>query len=147
MSTAAGPTFDTGRTVLRRALVGGIAVTLGIGVVAGLAGLLLYGSGGLVSGLVGAAFALVFLGLTIAGLMVSNRYIGSTNPVPALVVVLGSWFAKVVLFILAMVVVGQQPWVQPMVLFLSLVVAVLAFLVLDVVVVARARIPVGSIET
>jgi hypothetical protein len=33
------------------------------------------------------------------------------------------------------------------VLFLSLVVAVLAFLVLDVVVVARARIPVGSIET
>ena len=147
MSASSGPAFDTGRTVLRRALVGGIAVTLGIGVVAGLAGLLLYGSGGLVSGLVGAAFALVFLGLTIAGLMVSNRYIGSTNPVPALVVVLGSWFAKVVLFVLAMVVVGQQPWVQPMVLFLSLVVAVMAFLVLDVVVVARARIPVGSIET
>ncbi len=147
MSAATGPTFDTGRTVLRRALVGGIAVTLGIGIVAGLVGLLLYGTGGLVSGLVGAGFALVFLGLTIAGLMVSGRLIGSTNPVPALVVVLGSWFAKVVLFVLAMVVVGRQPWVQPMVLFLSLVVAVLAFLVLDAVVVARARIPVGSIET
>ncbi len=147
MSAVTGPTFDTGRTVLRRALVGGIAVTLGIGIVAGLVGLLLYGTGGLVSGLVGAGFALVFLGLTIAGLMVTNRLVGSTNPVPALVVVLGSWFAKVVLFVLAMVVVGRQPWVQPMVLFLSLVVAVLAFLVLDVVVVARARIPVGSIET
>ena len=147
MSTDAGPTFDTGRTVLRRALVGGIAVTLGIGIVAGLVGLLLYGTDGLVSGLVGAGFALVFLGLTIAGLMVSGRMIGSTNPVPALVVVLSSWFAKVVLFILAMVVVGRQPWVQPMVLFVSLVVAVLAFLVLDAVVVARARIPVGSIET
>ena len=61
--------------------------------------------------------------------------------------VLSSWFAKVVLFVLAMVVVGRQPWVQPMVLFVSLVVAVLAFLVLDAVVVARARIPVGSIET
>lgn len=147
MSGSSGPAFDTGRTVLRRALVGGVAVTLGIGVVAGLVGLLLYGADGLASGLVGAAFALVFLGLTIAGLMVSNRLIAATNPVPALVVVLGSWFVKVVLFILAMVVVGRQPWVQPMVLFLSLVVAVLAFLVLDVVVVARARIPVGSIET
>ena len=147
MSTVTGPTFDTGRTVLRRALVGGIAVTLGIGVVAGLVGYLLYGIGGLISGLVGAVFALVFLGLTIAGLMVTNRLIGNPNPVPALVVVLGSWFAKVVLFILAMVVVGRQPWVQPMVLFVSLVVAVLAFLVLDVLVVARARIPVGSIES
>jgi hypothetical protein len=142
----AGPVFDTGRTVLRRALVGGIAVSLAIGVVAGLVGLLVAGPGGLASGLVGAGFAFLFLGLTITGLMVSNRLIGSTDPVPALVVVLSSWFAKVVLFIVAMVVVGRQPWVQPMVLFLSLVVAVMAFLVLDVVVVARARIPVGSIE-
>ena len=46
-----------------------------------------------------------------------------------------------------MVVVGRQPWVQPMVLFVSLVVAMLAFLVLDAVVVARARIPVGSVES
>ena len=144
MSTA--PVFDTARTVLRRALVGGVAVSLGIGIVAGLVGLVIAGPGGLASGLLGAVFAFLFLGLTIAGLLASNRYIGSTNPVPALVVVLGSWFAKVVLFILAMLVLGRQPWVQPMVLFLALVVAVLAFLVLDVVVVARARIPVGSVE-
>jgi hypothetical protein len=45
------------------------------------------------------------------------------------------------------VLLGRQPWVQPMVLFLALVTAVLAFLVLDVVVVARARIPVGSTES
>lgn len=143
---SAGPTFDTSGTVLRRALVGGIAVSVAIGVVAGVVGLVLAGAGGLASGLVGAAFAFVFLGLTIAGLMVSARYIGSTNPVPALTVVLASWFAKVVLFIVAMLVIGRQPWVQPMVLFLSLVIAVMAFLILDVVVVARARIPVGSPE-
>jgi len=141
-----GPTFDTSRDVLRRALVGGVAVTVAIAVVAGIAGFAVAGSGGLLSGLVGAGFALAFLGLTIVGLLVSGRMITSTNPVPALVVVLGSWFAKVVLFIVAMVLIERLPWVQPMVLFLSLVVAVLAFLVLDAVVVGRARIPVGSVE-
>jgi len=145
--TATGPTFDTGRTVLHRALVGGLIVTAAIGVVAGLAGLLLAGLGGLASGLIGAAFALVFLGLTIVGLLVSNRMLAGPNAMGGLVVVLGGWFLKVVLFIAAMVLLSHQPWVQPMVLFLALVTAVLAFLVLDAVVVARARIPVGSTES
>ncbi|MCU1475045.1 hypothetical protein [Amnibacterium sp.] len=145
--TVAPASFDTSRTVLRRALIGGVVVSVAIGVVAGVVGLLVAGAGGLASGLVGAAFAFAFLGLTIAGLLVSGRMITTVNPVPALVVVLGSWFAKVVLFIGAMVLLGRQPWVQPMVLFLALVTAVLAFLVLDVVVVARARIPVGSAES
>jgi hypothetical protein len=146
MRAAGGPDFDTGRTVLTRALVGGVIVSVAIGVVAGLAGLLVAGVGGLASGLIGAAFAFVFLGLTVAGLMLFSRLLTNANPVPALVVVLASWLAKVVLFVLAMVALGGQPWVQPMVLFLALVAGVLAFLVLDVVVVARARIPVGSIE-
>jgi hypothetical protein len=145
--TVAPASFDTSRTVLRRALIGGVVVSVAIGVVAGLVGLLVAGPGGLASGLVGAVFAFAFLGLTIAGLLVSGRMITNANPVPALVVVLSSWFAKVVLFIGAMVLLGRQPWVQPMVLFLALVTAVLAFLVLDVVVVARARIPVGSTES
>ena len=38
--TVTTPTFDTSRTVLRRALVGGLVVTVAIGIVAGLAGLL-----------------------------------------------------------------------------------------------------------
>jgi hypothetical protein len=141
-----GPSFDTGRTVLTRALVGGVVMSVAIGVVAGLAGLVVAGLGGLASGLIGAAFAFVFLGLTIAGLMVFARLLTNANPVPALVVVLTSWLAKVALFVLAMVLLGRQPWVQPMVLFLALVAGVLGFLILDVVVVARARIPVGSIE-
>ena len=145
--TVAPASFDTSRTVLRRALIGGGVVSIAIGVVAGFVGLLVAGPGGLASGLVGAVFAFAFLGLTIAGLLVSGRMITNANPVPALVVVLSSWFAKVVLFIGAMVLLGRQPWVQPMVLFLALVTAVLAFLVLDVVVVARARIPVGSTES
>jgi hypothetical protein len=147
MSGRGAPTFDSERTVLRRALVGGTAVSVAIGVVAGLAGLAASGPGGLASGLLGAGFAFVFLGLTIVGLLVSGRMLTGTNPGPAFVVVLGSWFLKVLLFIAAMVLLSHQPWVQPMVLFLALVTAVLAFLVLDVVVVARARIPVGASES
>jgi hypothetical protein len=145
--TVPTPTFDTSRTVLRRALVGGLVVTAAIGIVAGLAGLLVSGLGGLASGLIGAGFALVFLGLTIVGLLVSTRMLAGPNAMGGLVIVLGGWFLKVVLFIAAMVLLSHQPWVQPMVLFLALVTAVLAFLVLDAVVVARARIPVGSPES
>jgi hypothetical protein len=146
VTTTTTSSFDTGRTVLRRALTGGLVVTVSIGVLAGLAGLLVAGVGGLASGLLGAGFALVFLGLTILGLLVSNRSLAGPNPAPAFVVVLGGWFLKVALFVAAMVLLSHQPWVQPMVLFAALVAAVLAFLVLDAVVVARARIPVGSIE-
>jgi hypothetical protein len=142
--TATTPRFDTSGTVLRRALVGGVALSVAIGVVAGLVGLLLAGPGGLASGLIGALFAFLFLGLTIAGLMVSARLVTDVNPVPAIVVVLVGFVAKVVLFVVAMVALGHQPWVQPMVLFVSLVVAVLGFLVLDAAVVMRARIPVGT---
>jgi hypothetical protein len=144
--TVSPTTFDTGRTVLRRALVGGLVVTVAIGVVAGLAGLFVSGLAGLASGLIGAAFALVFLGLTIVGLLAANRTLAGPNAMAGFAIVLGGWFVKVLLFIGAMVLLSHQPWVQPMVLFLALVAAVLAFLVLDAVVVARARIPVGSTE-
>ncbi|MDH2445097.1 hypothetical protein QDR37_14175 [Amnibacterium sp. CER49] len=144
--TATTPRFDTSGTVLRRALVGGVVLSVAIGVVAGLVGLLLAGPGGLASGLIGALFAFLFLGLTIGGLMVSARLVSDVNPVPAIVVVLVGFLAKVVLFVVAMVALGHQPWVQPMVLFVALVAAVLGFLVLDAVVVMRARIPVGTVD-
>lgn len=138
--------FDTASTVLRRALVGGGVVTLSIGVVAGGIGLAVAGVGGLVSGLVGAVFALVFLGVTAAGLLFTGPLLGGDSPVTAMVVLLGGFVIKVALFVVAVLLLRGQPWVQPTVLFLSLVVAVLAFLVLDAVVVARARIPVGAPE-
>lgn len=144
--TTTTPRFDTSGTVLRRALLGGVVLSVAIGVVAGLVGLVLAGPGGLASGLIGALFAFLFLGLTIGGLMVSARMVTDVNPVPAIVVVLVGFVAKVVLFVVAMVALGHQPWVQPMVLFVSLVVAVLGFLVLDAAVVMRARIPVGTVD-
>jgi len=56
-------------------------------------------------------------------------------------VVLGGWILKLVLFIVALIVLRGQPWIEPMVFFVAVVVSVLASLVVDVVVLTRMRIP------
>jgi hypothetical protein len=91
--------------------------------------------------LIGAAFSLVFLGITAIGLMLAGRFggLGSNAFFAAL---LGGWLLKFVLFLGAMFLLRGQPWVQPYVLFGSIVATVLSSLVVDGIVVSRARIPI-----
>jgi hypothetical protein len=133
--------FDTAADVLRRAVAIGSLVAAGIALVAGVVGWLVAGGSGLVSGLVGAAFALVFLAVTALSLIVAGRFggLGSSAFFAAL---LGGWLVKFVVFLVAMLALRDQPWVQPGVLFAAVVATVLASLVVDAVVVSRARIPV-----
>ena len=137
-------TFDSAASVLRRALRLGALVAAGVAVVAGGLGLLLAGVPGLVSGLVGAAFALLFLGITAVGLIAAGRSLdGPLGPTVYFAVVLGGWVVKLLVFLVAMLVLRGQPWVQPMVLFLAIVATVLGSLAVDVIVVTRARIPIA----
>jgi hypothetical protein len=137
-------TFDTATTVLRRAVVLGALVALGVAVVAGGLGLVFAGPSGLVSGLVGAAFALLFLGVTAVGLIIAGRTLDTPlGPTIFFAVVLGGWIVKLILFLVAMLLLRDQPWVQPVVLFLAIVATVLGSLAVDVVVVSRSRIPVA----
>jgi hypothetical protein len=135
--------FDSAATVLRRALLLGAIVAAGIAVVAAVVGLLVAGGQGLVSGLVGSAFALVFLGVTALSLLVAGRFQGlGTNAFFA--ALLAGWLVKFVVFLVAMLALRDQPWIVPGVLFAAVVSTVLASLVVDAVVVSRARIPVGT---
>jgi hypothetical protein len=135
--------FDSASSVLRRALVLGAIVAVAIAVVSGVVGLILFGGPGLVSGLVGSAFALLFLGVTAASLLVAGRFGGlGTNAFFA--ALLAGWLVKFVVFLVAMLSLRDQPWVVPGVLFASIVSTVLASLVVDALVVSRARIPVGN---
>jgi hypothetical protein len=135
--------FDTAATVLRKALVWGAIAAVVIAVVAGVAGLIAAGVPGLVSGLIGAAFALLFLGVTALSLLVAGRFQGlGTNAFFA--ALLAGWLVKFVVFLIAMLALRDQPWVEPVVLFASIVATVLASLVIDAVVVSRARIPVDA---
>jgi hypothetical protein len=137
--------FDSAASVLKRALVLGALVAAGVAVVAGGLGLVFAGLPGLVSGLVGAAFALVFLGVTAVGLLAAGRSLDSPlGPSVYFAIVLGGWIVKLLLFVVAMLVLRGQPWVQPLVLFLAIVATVIGSLAVDVVVVTRARIPISS---
>lgn len=135
--------FDTAATVLRKALTLGAIVAAVIAVIAAVVGLLVAGVPGLVSGLVGSAFALLFLGVTAGSLIVAGRFqgLGANAFFAAL---LAGWLVKFVVFLVAMLALRDQPWVEPGVLFGAVVATVLASLVVDAVVVGRARIPVGT---
>jgi len=135
--------FDTAATVLRKALRLGAIVAAGIAVVAAIAGFVVAGGPGLLSGLVGSAFALLFLGVTAVSLLIAGRFQGlGTNAFFA--ALLAGWLVKFVVFLIAMLSLRDQPWVVPGMLFAAVVATVLASLVVDAVVVSRARIPVDA---
>ena len=137
-------TFDTIATVLRRALLLGGLVGGAIGVVTGAIGLVVAGWGGLASGLVGAALTIAFLGITAAGMLVVGRVGGGGDSIAPFAVLMGAWFAKLVVFVFVMLLLRAQPWVVPGVLLASIVGTVIGSLVVDALVVGRARIPVSN---
>jgi hypothetical protein len=143
-STATDSTsFDSAATVLRRALTVGAVVAAVIAVVSAVVGFVVAGGPGLLSGLVGSAFALLFLGVTAVSLLIAGRFRGlGTNAFFA--ALLAGWLVKFVVFLIAMLSLRGQPWVVPGMLFASIVATVLASLVVDAVVVSRARIPVSG---
>lgn len=126
------------RTTLRwSGLVACLLIVIGAAV-----GFLVSGPNGLWSALSGVLVAAVFLGITSASILIANRWFGGDLYVPIFfAIVLGGWLLKIVLFVVAMLVLRGQPWIVPVVFFVALVVSVLASLVVDVVVLARMRLP------
>jgi drug/metabolite transporter (DMT)-like permease len=135
----------TSNPVLRRALAWGGILAAIVLVVSGILGLVFAGAGGLVSALVGTLMAVVFMGITAASILLANRFASSDVFVGAFFgIVLGGWLLKFIVFIVLVIVLRDAPWLNPTVLFLSLVAGVIASLVVDVLVVAKSRIPYAS---
>jgi hypothetical protein len=135
--------FDTLATVMRRALVLGATIGFAVGIVTGLVGLAIAGLPGLASGLVGAVLTILFLGITALGLLVSGR-VTRRGGTAAMAVLMLAWFVKLIAFVIVMLALRTQPWVIPGVLLVSIIGTVIASLVVDAVVVGRARIPVSD---
>ncbi len=120
-------------------------LAIAIAVIGGVIGYLAVGWPGAVSALVGAAMVFVFVGVTAASILIANRY--TASPIYTtlfFVVVLGSWMVKFILFIVLVILLRGQPWLNDMALFLSIVVGVVGSLAVDVVVIARNRMPYAS---
>jgi hypothetical protein len=131
--------------IFRQSLKWGAIASLVIAVVGGGIGYMVDGTIGLSSALIGTALALVFLSITAGSILFVNRFFGSDLYVPIFfAVVLGGWILKFVLFLVLAVLLKDQPWINPVVLFLSIIAGVLVTLVIDVVIVSRSRMLYAS---
>ncbi|MET0736334.1 MAG: hypothetical protein ABWY55_11935 [Microbacterium sp.] len=134
--------------ILRTTLMWSAAVTGILAVGGAVVGYLVAGPEGLWSALVGVLVAALFLAITGASILIANRWYGDPLYVPVFFgIVMGGWILKLVVFIVVLLVLRGQPWMEPAVFFVAIVVSVLASLAIDVVVLTRMRVPhVSDIE-
>ncbi len=131
--------------VVRRDLLVGVVVTSIIAIVAATWGALVADLAGMLGALVGSALGFALLGLTPISIIWGFKLGKGDVLSPAFFsVVLGTWLLKFVVFLAAVFWLGDQEWLDRTALFLTIVAAVLAGLVTDLVVVARSRMPYVS---
>ena len=133
--------------VLKNTILFGGLLAVAIAIVGGVVGFLVDGSVGLVSALIGAAMAFVFLGVTAGSILLANRIANSDflNPL-FFITVLGGWLLKFAVFLVLLFILKDQPWINNVVLLLTVIVGVVGSLVVDVVVIARSRQPYVDVE-
>lgn len=138
--TTQNPAQPTSIPVLRRILVYGGWLAIGIAVVGATLGGIFQGSVGVTSALIGTAMAVVFMGITAGSILLANHFAGRESAIGAFFgIVMGGWLLKFVVFLVLMFLLRDQPWISPIVLFLSIVAGVVGSLVVDAVVVMTSR--------
>ncbi|MET0974923.1 MAG: hypothetical protein ABWX82_04560 [Leifsonia sp.] len=138
----------TPNSVLRRALIWGTLVAGVIAVVGAIVSGLINGPIGVWSALLGGGLALLLMGITIVTILVANRYASNPDLIGIYFgIVMGGWLLKFIFFIVVVLVLRTQPWLEPITLAVCLIAGVIGSLVVDVVVFVRGRIPyVGEAE-
>ncbi len=131
--------FDDLKSVMQRVLKLGSLLVLGVTVIGSLVGYLVAGTSGLLAALAGGAAAFAFTALTVLSLLFGSKL----NLGGFLGVVLGGWLIKVLLFLVLFSSLNKADWLtlsaRPVVFFV-VVAAVIGGLVLDTLVVTKARI-------
>ena len=141
----ARPVQPSSTPVFKDVLKYGAILAVVIAVVGAVLGGVFAGWIGVTSALIGTLMAVIFLSITALSILIANRFIGSDLFVGLYFgIVLGGWLLKFVLFIVLAVVLKDQPWINPVVLFLSLIAGVIGSLVVDMIVVFRSRLPYVS---
>jgi hypothetical protein len=134
--------------ILINSLRYGGMLTIAIAVLGATIGFLVAGWSGVVSALIGASLAAVFMGLTAASILLAERYTRNDPPGTAYFgIILGAWFLKLVLFLVLMIFLRGQHWLNPYVFFGAVLAAVIGSLIADGLAIARTRVPyVGDID-
>lgn len=126
--------------VFQKILRWGGLLALAIAVIGGVIGYLTAGGPGLVSALLGTVMSILFMGITAGSILLALKVSSDPAAIGAFFgIVMGGWLVKFVVFFIIVFALKGQPWVEPTVLFLTIVAGVLGSLVIDVVVVAKSR--------
>lgn len=134
--------MPSSQPMLMRGVRWGIIATVASMVLFSVIGYLARGSEGLVGGLIGAAIGGVLLLITVGSIAFANRFVRSTAYLQIFMgIVMGTWVLKLIGFVVAALLLRDQPWLDSQFLFISLVATVLVSIVIDVIIVAKSRVP------
>jgi len=131
--------FDDLKSVMQRVLRLGALLVAGITLIGSLVGYLLAGTSGILAALAGGLAAFIFTGLTALSLLLGAKL----NLGGFLGVVLGGWLLKMVLFLVLFRVLNGADWLSSQarpIVFFTVVAAVIGGLVLDTLIVTKARL-------
>ena len=130
--------FDNASTVFKKVLTQGSILIAGIAAIGGLVGTLTAGAPGLLSALIGAGMTFVFVSITAASV-----WVGGKLPINAFFgVVMGAWLLKLILFIVLVRLLLGVKEINGPVLFFTLIASIMGTLVVDALVVTKARMPI-----
>lgn len=147
MTSSATPprTSPSSVPILRLALRWSLLLGGGLLVVLGIIGALVAGTNGVLSAVVGVAISIGFMAITVVTILLGNRFAGTDAAIGGFFgIVMGGWLVKFVVFIVTMVLLRGASWVVPGMLFASLLAGILGSLLVDVMVLTRARLPYVS---
>jgi hypothetical protein len=114
-------------------------------VVTGIIGVVVGGSAGLWSAVLGTVIGFLFPALTAATILFANRFFGTPNYLVIFVgVFMGVFLVKIVAFIVALKIVFGLDWVVSGVLYGALMATAIGSIVVDIAVIAKMRIPAVS---
>lgn len=139
--------IPTSTRILRAATTWGAIAAGALAVIGGVVGYLVAGSDGALSAVAGAVIAAVLMLMTSVSILIANRWFGDALYVPIFFgIVLGGWILKLIVFIAAMLLLRGQPWIDPVIFFVAVVVGVLASLAIDAVALLKMRLPYVEVE-
>lgn len=128
--------------ILRAALTWGLIVGAAVAVIAAVVGALVAGPDGVWSGVIGATVGVVFPALTALSILVANRWYGQEMFLPIYFgIVMGGWVLKFALVLVALLVISRIEWIVSPIFFFALVAAAIGAITVDIVVMARMRLP------
>lgn len=137
--------MPSSQPILLKALKWGVVASIALIIAFAAIGWWVAGQPGLIGGAMGAGFAGIFLAMTIGSITFANRFIGSDFYVMAFFgIVMGTWLLKFIAFMVAAVLLKDQPWLDPTILFIGVISGVIVSLIIDVVIVSKSRLPVIS---